>query len=151
MSIDRATIIRGPAKVTFGGETFWSKSGATSCNYVELTRDLGEKYRMMEVGFKPASCCRYFQSAITAVWKALEGETVKAKDIEEVLLTQAILLPPVYEWDTMVQAHFSLPCAIAMSIAGGEPGIGWYKTGRFMRQDRVGAAAKPNGSKVHAN
>ena len=25
MSIDRSTIIRGPAKVTFGGETFWSK------------------------------------------------------------------------------------------------------------------------------
>jgi len=25
MSIDRATIIRGPAKVTFGGQTFWSK------------------------------------------------------------------------------------------------------------------------------
>ena len=29
MSIDRATIIRGPAKVTFGGETFWSKGDIT--------------------------------------------------------------------------------------------------------------------------
>ena len=29
MSIDRATIIRGPAKVTFGGQTFWSKGDIT--------------------------------------------------------------------------------------------------------------------------
>ena len=29
MSIDRATIISGPAKVTFGGQTFWSKGDIT--------------------------------------------------------------------------------------------------------------------------
>ena len=60
---------------------------------------------------------------------------MEAKDIEEIVLTQAVLLPVAYEWDTMVQAQFSLPCAVAMSIAGGEPGPGWYQTGRFKDPD----------------
>ena len=35
MSIDRATIISGPARVTFGGQTFWSKGDITVKNTVE--------------------------------------------------------------------------------------------------------------------
>jgi 2-methylcitrate dehydratase PrpD len=126
--------LMGPKDI-LDGDIFWTRSGANSCNYPELTRDLGEKYRIMEVGFKLASACRYTHPAITAVWKALEGETVKAEDIEEILLTQVMLLTPAYEWDTMVQAQFSLPCAVAMSIAGGEPGPGWYKASRFKDPD----------------
>jgi hypothetical protein len=34
MSIDRATIISGPAKITFGGQTFWSKGDITVKNTV---------------------------------------------------------------------------------------------------------------------
>lgn len=124
----------GPKDI-LDGDLFWTRSGANSCNYPELTRDLGKQYRIMEVAFKPAAACRLTHHSITAVWKALEGEAVKAKDIEKILLTQAMVLPPVYEWETMVQAQFSLPCAVAMSIAGGEPGPGWYQTGRFKESD----------------
>ncbi len=127
-------------------DTFWTKCGAISCNYLELTRDLGKTYRIMEVGFKPVCSCRFTQPSITAVWKALEGEKVKAEDIEEIILTQgdnidsgglieSLQLPEVNAWDTMVQAQFSLPCAVAMSIIGGQPGPDWYKTNRFKEQD----------------
>jgi 2-methylcitrate dehydratase PrpD len=126
--------LSGPKKI-LDEDTFWTRSGANSCNYPELTKDLERQYRIMEIGFKPASSCRFTHHSITAVWKALEGETIKNEDIEEILLTQAMLLPPAYEWDTMVQAQFSLPCAVAMSIAGGEPGPNWYKTGRFKDPD----------------
>jgi len=126
--------LMGP-KGILDGDIFWTRSGANSCNYLELAADLGEKYRIMEVGFKPVPSCRYTHPAITAVWKALEGEAVEAKDIEEIILTQAMLLPVDYEWDTMVEAQFNLPCAVAMSIAGREAGPGWYTTGRFKDPD----------------
>ena len=131
----------GPKDV-LDGDLFWTKSGANSCNYPELTRNLGEEYRIMEVGFKPVTACRLIHHSVTAVWKALEGESVKAKDIEEIVLTQAVHMPPTYEWDTMVQAQFSLPCAVAMSIAGGEPGPGWYRNGRFKDPDIYELARK---------
>lgn len=126
--------LMGP-KGILDGDLFWTRSGANSCDYIELTRNLGEKYRITEVGFKPIPSCRFSHQSTTAVLKALEGEALKAKDIEEVTLAQAVLLPPAYEWDTMVQAQFSLPCAVAMSIAGGEPSPDWYTTSRFKALD----------------
>jgi 2-methylcitrate dehydratase PrpD len=126
--------LSGPQDI-LDGDIFWTRSGANSCNYLELTRGLGEKYRIMEVGFKPAASCRFSHHSITAVWKALEGASVKAEDIEEIVLTQVMPMPAAYEWETMVQAQFSLPCAVALSIAGGEPGPNWYKNGRFKDPD----------------
>lgn len=126
--------LMGPVDI-LDGDIFWTTSGANSCDYTELSEDLGRKYRIMEVGFKPEPSCRLTHHSTTAIKKALEGEVIKAQDVEEIKLAQAILLPPTYEWDTMVQAQFSLPCAVAMSIAGGEPGPSWYTTGRFRNPD----------------
>jgi len=116
------------------GNVFWTKSGALGCGYTELTRNLGREYEIMKVGFKPVPCCRWTHGAITAVWNALEGRSIVPNDIQELMLI-GTPRQQTYAWDSMLEAEFSTPCAVAMAILGGEPGPDWYITGRFQDQD----------------
>ncbi len=123
--------IEGPAAV-LDGDIFWTSGGAEACNFAELTEALGQKYRITEIGFKPEPSCRLTHHSNEAIRKALTGTTVKPADIEKITLHQAVLLPPTYQWKTMVEAQFSPPCAVALSLAGGEPLPAWYTEQRFL-------------------
>ncbi len=122
------------------GSLFWKKCGALSCNHAQLTRNLGSEYEIMKIGFKPAPCCRWIHGAITAVWSALGRRSVDPGEITEILLV-GTAGQQQYEWGDMLEAEFSSPCAVAMAIAGGEPGPEWYTSGRF-RDDDIRELAK---------
>jgi 2-methylcitrate dehydratase PrpD len=123
--------IEGPAAI-LDGDIFWTSGGAEACNFAELTEGLGHRYRITEIGFKPEPSCRLIHPSTEAIRKALRDATVKPSDIEKITLHQAVLLPPTYRWETMVEAQFSPPCAVALSLAGGEPLPAWYTEQRFL-------------------
>jgi 2-methylcitrate dehydratase PrpD len=126
--------IDGPLTV-LDGDIFWTCGGAGTCDFARLTEGLGEKYWITEIGFKPEPSCRLTHHSTEAVRQALAGRTVKPDDIEKITLHQAVLLPPTYDWTTMVEAQFSPPCAVALSLNGGEPFSSWYPAGRFNDPD----------------
>jgi len=112
----------------------WYLRGGEVDNYDELTQSVGKSYRIMEVSFKPAPSCRWTHPPITAAWEALKGRPVKAEEIAQIIVKGVERLKR-YEWEAMVDAQFSIPCALALAISGEEPGPRWYTTGRFRDAD----------------
>jgi 2-methylcitrate dehydratase PrpD len=109
--------------------------------YEDLTKGLGETYRIMDVSFKPTPSCRWTHVPITAAWQALEDQPIKAQDISQIVIRGVERLKR-YEWQTMLDAQFSIPCALALAITGAQPGPGWYTTGRFRDEDIRELASK---------
>ncbi len=119
----------------------WYLAGGEVDNYDILTQGLGKTYRILEVSFKPTPSCRWSHVPITAAWEALENKPVKGEEISEILIKGVERLKR-YNWETMLQAQFSIPCAVALAISGEEPGPGWYTTGRFKDADIRDLASK---------
>ena len=114
--------------------TDWFLLGLPVPGYDLLTDELGKAYWIMDMSLKPTPSCRWTHPAITAVWQALDNRAVRADEVSEVIIIGVERLQR-YEWDTMLEAQFSLPCALALAMVGAEPGPGWYTTGRFKEAD----------------
>ena len=136
----RARRLAGPRNV-LDADRYWSRCGANTCNHAELTAGLGEKYRILEIAFKPMCFGAVAGAPVTAVWRALGGERPHPEDIEEIRLTGIPRLE-CYEWNNMVEAEFSTPCAVAMAVAGEKPGPRWFNSGRYMDPDIFAIANK---------
>ncbi len=136
----RGRRIAGP-KGILDEDRFWTRCSATHCDHSELTKGLGKEFRVMEMTFKPVCFCAVSFCTVTDVREALKREKQNPKDIEEIKL---IGIPKLQftHWDTMVQAEFSLPCAIALAVTGYEPGPDWYTTGRYKDPDIFEIASK---------
>lgn len=112
----------------------WYLAGGEPEGYKVLTARLGKIYRIMEVSFKPTPSCRWTHAPITALWQALDKKPIKADDVKQIIIKGVIRLDRP-EWDHMLQAQFSMYCAVAMAARGVEPGPNWYVTGRFKDPD----------------
>ncbi len=55
-------------------------------DFRDLTDDLGERWRVLELYFKPYACCRWAHPAIDACLDLMRREQIKAEDIELVTL-----------------------------------------------------------------
>ena len=119
----------------------WFLAGGEADEYDALTLGLGNMYRLMEVSFKPTPSCRLSHPAVTALWQALEGKTVNAKDIEHIVFKGVKRLDRP-QWKIPMEAQFSLQCVLAMAAAGIEPGPRWYASGNFNAPEIEELAAK---------
>ncbi len=140
MNAVRARALAGP-KGILDGDRFSSRVSANRFDLAELTRGLGQEFRIMEMSFKPACFCAVVFCQITAIWDALKGEKINPKDIEEIKITGIPKLE-FKQWENMVQAEFSSPCAVAMAVSGDEPGPDWYSTGRYKAPEIMEIASK---------
>ena len=76
----------GPVNI-FEGETgFWRMIGSDRFFPERLTKDLGKKYRILDVSFKPYPCGRYMHSSIDAVLKAVQTNVVDVKKIRSIAI-----------------------------------------------------------------
>jgi 2-methylcitrate dehydratase PrpD len=117
------------------GDRLWTAAGADGCLFDQLTLGLGEVYRIMEMSFKPTPTCRDTQPALTGLWQILEDWPIMPEEIEEILVKGRLRLMG-YDWENLPAAQSSTPCALAMSLIGGElPGPRWYTTGRYRDPD----------------
>jgi 2-methylcitrate dehydratase PrpD len=133
--------IEGWESVLQGNLKKWYFAGGEIENYRELTEGLGHVYRLMEVSFKPTPTCRLTHAPITALWEALDHQPLKSEDVTEIIIKGVERLNRP-EWETWLQAQFSMQCAAALAASGTEPGPGWYTTGRFNDPDIKELAGK---------
>ena len=122
--------IRGYDNLLDGGLETWFLAGGEVSNYKILTQGLGTKYLIVEMSFKPTPSCRWTHVPITAAREALNGKPVKEDEVSQIIIKGVERLKR-YEWDTMLDAQFSIPCALALDLVGETPGPRWYTTGRF--------------------
>jgi 2-methylcitrate dehydratase PrpD len=114
--------------------TDWYLAGGNPDGYGVLTSGLGKVYRLMEVSFKPTPSCRWTHAPITALWQALDKKPVTAEEVKQIVVKGVKRLDRP-EWEHMLQAQFSMYCALAMAAREVEPGPNWYVTDRFKDPD----------------
>ena len=128
---DGLTGMKGVLDLDF---TTWYLSGFPAQGFHYLTRGLGHEYWILDMSLKPTPSCRWTHPPITAAWAALEHKPTRAADIAKITVRGVNRLER-YTWERMLDAQFSIPCALAMAISGVTPGPGWYTTGRFKEAD----------------
>ena len=116
----------------FDGENgFWVMASSDQCNFDWYTHELGEKYLLIEIGFKPYACCRWTHAAIEAAEHAMNNiGKVNVEDIEKV--TVWTFQEPFYNLnnrtpDNVLDAQFSLPYTVSLAINGKSPSRGIRK------------------------
>lgn len=108
----------------------WYIAGLPEDGYAELTAGLGEDFQISRMSLKPTPSCRWTHVPITAAWEALGGKPVDVGHVARIIVRGVERLRR-YEWETMLDAQFSIPCALSLSISRGQPGPDWYTTGHF--------------------
>jgi 2-methylcitrate dehydratase PrpD len=114
--------------------TGWYLAGLLPEGFDELVRGLNQEYCILKMSFKPTPSCRWTHVPITAAWQALGNRPVRPADVERIVVKGVKRLER-YQWDEMIQAQFSIPCALALAITGATPSPGWYTSGRFSDPD----------------
>jgi 2-methylcitrate dehydratase PrpD len=114
--------------------TGWYSYGLPAQGFQYLTRGLGREYWTLEMSLKPTPSCRWTHPPITAAWTALEHRPLSAADVSKVVVKGVNRLER-YKWESMLDAQFSMPCALALALTGVTSGPEWYVTGRFKDAD----------------
>ena len=83
-----------------------------------MFRDIGEKYEIMNIYFKPHPCCRHLHSSIDAVYELKNNTAILPEDIAgiRVGVNRIAYLHRHKDCQTLLDAQMSLPYAIASAI-----------------------------------
>jgi 2-methylcitrate dehydratase PrpD len=106
----------------------------SGCNREAFTADLGKKFIMGDMSFKPYPCCRLGHAYIDAILKFIEEKTIGAEEVEEIIPTvcQVVyvqLCSPAEAKEkprNVTAAQFSLPWMIACAVVRKRAGIGEF-------------------------
>ena len=96
-----------------------------------LTTNLGKRYEVMDLSFKPYPCCRNDHPSIDATLAIMSEHKIKAEDVESVTIrvssgaVKALCEPLDVKRNprTIVDAQFSIPWAVAVALAYGKVGL----------------------------
>lgn len=93
--------------------------------YAHYLDDLGEKYQVMELYFKPYPCCRWAHPAIDACAGLMKKHGISYKDVSRVTIKtfkRATMLSKI-EPKTADEAQYNIAYPVAASIVYGDFGI----------------------------
>jgi 2-methylcitrate dehydratase PrpD len=128
---------RGPGTILDGvnGGLIRAFSFKDQYDYGRITDTIGEKWEMMDTSIKVHACCR-FSGPVADCALDLYKQGVRAKEVKDILAKagdftiKTLCHPPERKLrpQTHVDAQFSLPYAIAVSICKNKTGIAEFKT-----------------------
>jgi 2-methylcitrate dehydratase PrpD len=135
--------IRGPVNVFEGADGFFRVYLQNQADPRRVREDLGKRFELLNLSFKPYPCCRDTHSTIDAVLQLRRGASRPPDDIEsiEVGLTgpgyQMVCVPEeVRQHPTsVVQAQFSIPYAAATGWVDGAVQLGHFHVDALQRRD----------------
>lgn len=127
-----------------GDRGFWVMAGSDQCKFAEMTRRLGQEYRIMELEFKPYPSCRFTHCTVEAIKQILAEHDISAGSIEKVHVKSISMLgeftDPVPT--NCVDAQFSLPYVAAMALLGRLPESEWLSEASLNDPEALGIARK---------
>lgn len=80
----------GPINIMEGSEGF-GRAFTDDLHLAELTRGLGDQYRILEVGYKPHAACRWGHGPIDAIAQIVQRTAVRLADVERIDIFAATL------------------------------------------------------------
>jgi 2-methylcitrate dehydratase PrpD len=110
---------RGPPDVLESGEGYF-RAYTDQCDTGVLLEGLGERYRLLESGFKPHAACRYAHAPIDAAVELMGRHGFEAGDIAAIDVYVSELAnrqSNFYDPETVASAQGSTPFVIAASVA----------------------------------
>jgi len=120
--------VEGTPHILDGDAGFWAIMGSDRHDFEKLTDGLGEKYNIMDTKFKPYPLCTWGHTSADAIKKIFEENDIEAKEIESVrirTLKRAVDYLVSLEMETIYDAQFNLPHAVAMLALRKKPGPEW--------------------------
>lgn len=118
----------GNREIFDGPNGFWIMCGSDRWQPELATEGLGDRWLILDVGFKPYACCRWTHTMIDAL-RALKGE-LAGRAIERVdvhgfrELTVSLAGDPP---DSIIEAQFNAPYLAALELTGHSPERGLHE------------------------
>jgi 2-methylcitrate dehydratase PrpD len=114
----------------------------------ELTGDLGKRFEVDRLSFKPYPCCRYNHGAIDATLRCMKQNGLKPVDVERVDIRlvkhkffDVVSRPFKIRGNPTVDAQFSMPYVVAAAILDGRVFLESFEPDR-VRQPQYAEMAK---------
>jgi 2-methylcitrate dehydratase PrpD len=142
--------IRGAQGVFEGADGFFRVYLHGHVDASEVRKDLGQRFELMNLSYKPYPCCRDVHTAVDAVLQ-VRGKTPRpASDIESIRVGvsapgyQMVCVPEQVRLAprTIVEAQFSIPYTVAAAWIDGGLGIGHFSDEGVRRSEILGLAAR---------
>jgi 2-methylcitrate dehydratase PrpD len=130
--------VSGDRRVLDQGTAYGLVVGSDLYDFSQLTRNLGEEYGTLRIGFKFYPACRYTSAAIEAATAIVSENSINVDDIDRILVRGSKNLATffqIYEPDHIIQAQFSIPYVIAAALAEKRRAV-WYD-GQTMRDPKI--------------
>jgi 2-methylcitrate dehydratase PrpD/enoyl-CoA hydratase/carnithine racemase len=120
----------GDTAVLDGPGGFWQMSGSLGFDPMALTEDLGQRWAVEEVAYKPYPCCRFSHPALDMYTQVTRDEDLTMEDIEAIrvyvhdgALGLQMDRPEV---PGSIDSQFSIPHLLAVVAAGIPRGPRWH-------------------------
>ncbi|MGC9323824.1 MAG: MmgE/PrpD family protein [Desulfomonilia bacterium] len=115
----------------------------------KITENLGSRYSIMDIYFKPYTSCRHTHGAIQATLEILEQQAIEVKDIRSIdVFTYGIAViavgKGVTKESTFVSAQFSIPYCVAACLMDRELGPRQLTEGRIADPVLIELAGRVN-------
>jgi len=142
--------IRGAQGVFEGADGFFRVYLRGRADGEVVRRDLGQRYELLNLSYKPYPCCRDTHAAVDAVLALRAQLKAPAQDVESirvgvtapgyqmVCVPEAVRLAP----RTIVEAQFSIPYTVAAAWIDGKLGMGHFLDESLQRADLLALAAR---------
>ena len=134
----------GTPHILDGDAGFWTIMGSDRHEFDKLVQGLGQEYKILETKFKPYPLCTWGHTSVDGVKKIFEENKLAAGDIASVrvrTLKRAVDFLSDTHMETIYDAQFSFPHAVAMVALGKRPGPEWMSEDNMFRNDEARALA----------
>jgi 2-methylcitrate dehydratase PrpD len=121
-----------------GDNGFWIMAGSDRCDYDKMTAGLGTEFEVLtNIAIKPYSSCRWQHATLDCVKELRQKHDLKTEEIEEILIYSFAWVKSheVYGPTDMVDAQFSIPYTVTMTLLGIHPGPAWYAQENLKNKD----------------
>jgi 2-methylcitrate dehydratase PrpD len=119
----------GPRAILDSDLGFWRMVGSDRFNADALHEGLGSRYAILETHFKPYPACRWLHTIIEATERLRDKHGIQPRDVVAVRVGAP---DETADWfidrmpATLVDAEFSIPYVVAVTLRGIKPGPEWY-------------------------
>jgi 2-methylcitrate dehydratase PrpD len=135
--------IRGAQGVFEGADGFFRVYLHGHVNADEVRKDLGQRFELMNLSYKPYPCCRDVHTAVDAILQLRAKAHRPASDIEMIRVGvttpgyQMVCVPEHVRQapGTIVEAQFSIPYTVAAAWIDGGLGIAHFSDEGLQRTD----------------
>jgi 2-methylcitrate dehydratase PrpD len=142
--------IRGAQGVFEGADGFFRVYLRGRVDGDEVRKDLGRRFELMNLSYKPYPCCRDTHAAVDAVLQARAKAQCPASDIQSIRVGvtapgyQMVCVPEHVRLAprTIVEAQFSIPYTVAASWIDGRLGMSHFSDEGLQRADILDLASR---------